>query len=173
VSVLFEGNGANNLFKNEAGGHRWQRCPPTEKRGRVHTSTVTVAVLDASSAPKFKLNESELEITTTRGTGPGGQHRNTTDSCVIVRHLPTGITAKIDCRSQHQSRALALRILADRIEEEQRQQWDAKRAAKRKNQVGSGQRGDKIRTYREKDDRVVDHRTGQKWKLTKWMRGDW
>jgi len=173
VSILFKGHEAYELFKNEAGGQRVQRVPPTEKRGRVHTSTITVAVLDANKAPDFKLDERDVEIFTTRGSGPGGQHRNMTESCVTVRHKPTGISARIDYKSQSQSKVLALKILTSRIAEMERGKWANERAQTRKNQVGSGMRSDKVRTYRERDDKVVDHRTGQKWKFSKWMRGEW
>ena len=171
--MLFEGKGAKQLFKDEAGGHRWQRIPPTEKRGRVHTSTVTVAVLDPDAGLRFKLQESEVEIRTTRGSGPGGQHRNKTDSCVVATHLPTGTRVRVDMKSQHQSRTVALQILAAKLAEDQADRTQAKRDAKRKAQVGSGMRGDKIRTYREQDDRVSDHRTGKTWKLKLWRRGEW
>jgi peptide chain release factor 1 len=173
VSVIFEGRGCQRLFGHEAGGHRWQRCPPTEKRGRIHTSTVTVAVLDPEKAPELVLQPHDVDIVTTTGTGPGGQHRNKTQSCVVATHKETGIKVRIDHRSQKQSKALALRILAERVLEEKRSRQLSSRAAQRKHQVGSGQRGDKVRTYRSKDDRVVDHITGQRWKLSKWLRGEW
>ena len=173
MSFLFKGTDAYDLFKNEAGGQRIQRVPPTEKKGRVHTSTITVAVLDADAAPNIILDERDIEITTARGSGPGGQHRNMTESCVVAKHIPTGITAKADYKSQHQSKTLALKMLASRVADRQKDQWAADRSAKRKDQVGSGMRSDKVRTYREQDDKVTDHRTGQKWRFSKWIRGEW
>lgn len=132
-----------------------------------------MAVLDPLDFSNFALNENEVEFTTTRGTGPGGQHRNTTDSCVVATHIPTGISVRIDARSQHQNKKVALRILSERLFEKQKQDDFAKRSHVRKNQVGSGMRGDKIRTYRHQDDSVVDHVINKKWKLKKWMRGNW
>lgn len=173
VVVLFEGTGAKELFKDEAGGHRWQRVPPTEKRGRMQTSTVTVAVLAPEDSSVSKLDLNEVEITTARGTGPGGQHRNKTESCVVAKHLPTGISVRIDAKSQHQSKKIALQILESRIQEVQLTATKKEQSKKRKQQVGTGMRGDKIRTYRQQDDRVVDHRTNKKWRLSKWVRGEW
>ena len=173
ISVIFEGKGCQRLFAHEAGGHRWQRTPPTEKRGRIHTSTITVAVLNPENKPEIALRPHDVEIVTTTGTGPGGQHRNKTQSCVVATHKETGLKVRIDHRSQKESKALALRILAERVLEDKRSRQRSSRAAQRKEQVGSGMRSDKVRTYRTKDDRVVDHATGQRWKLTKWLRGDW
>lgn len=173
VSILFKGKDAQKIFKNEAGGHRWQRISPTEKRGRVHTSTVTVAILSPETPDNIRLDEKDIEIQTKRGSGPGGQHRNKTDSCVVAIHKPTKISVQIDSKSQHQSKALALRILAERVSEDESRKYQEHRGSVRKNQVGSGQRGDKIRTYRSQDDRVTDHRTGQTWKLSHWIKGNW
>jgi peptide chain release factor 1 len=163
VSLLFTGHGALRVFLPEAGKHCVQRVPPTEKKGRRQTSIVTVAVtVPASEAVASKLNLNEVQITTKRGSGPGGQHRNKTESCVVARHVPTGLTATIDGRDQHANKRLALRVLAARVQEansdiSQKQSADAKRA-----QVGTGGRGDKIRTYNFIDCRAVDHRTGVK-----------
>lgn len=134
---------------------------------------MTVAVLDPDKRGRTILDERDVEITTTRGTGPGGQHRNKTDSCVVARHRPTGQTVRVDMRSQHQSRAMALQILAARLDEAARETLERDRNAARRTQLGSGMRGDKIRTYREQDDRVTDHRTGQTFSLKKWLRADW
>lgn len=161
------------LFRNEAGGHRYQRVPPTEKRGRVQTSTVTVAVLDPDAPVRFKLNEADVDIQTTRGSGPGGQHRNKTDSCVVATHKPSGLTVRVDMRSQHQSRSVALQILGARLADAEEDRARNARASARKEQVGSGMRGDKVRTYRSQDDRVTDHRTNRTWSLKSWSRGQW
>lgn len=139
----------------------------------MHTSTVTVAVLDPEVPTKFVLNEQDVDIVTTRGTGPGGQHRNRTESCVVATHKATGLKVRVDMRSQHQSKAMALKILAARLEEAELNSASAGRSAERRQQVGSGMRADKVRTYSTARDSVVDHRTGDRWTLTQWMRGDW
>lgn len=174
VSVLFQGDGARSLFSKESGGHRWQRIPPNEKRGRVHTSTVTVAVLDPTEIEvNTPLNFDELTIQTIRGSGPGGQHRNKTESCVSITHDPTGITVKIDGRSQHQNKQAALRLIATRLHQFKEEQALQLIETERRAQVGSGMRGDKVRTYRTQDDQVNDHRTGQRWRLRDWVKGIW
>lgn len=171
---MFQGKGARQTFANEAGGHRWQRVPPTEKRGRVQTSTITVAVMDADLVDQIApINYRDVVIQTVRGSGPGGQHRNKTESCVVATHSPTGITVRIDGRSQNQNKQAALKLLASRVFTANEEQVVAQRIAERKQQVGSGMRGDKIRTYRTQDDQVNDHRTGQHWRLRDWMRGNW
>lgn len=173
VVASFSGPGAKASFETEAGGHRWQRIPPTEKRGRVHTSTVTVVVLDPDTVVGQQLDHRDVEITTARGSGPGGQNRNKTESCVIVVHKPTGTQVRIDNeRSQQQNRAIALKLLAARLYEVEKQKVSQARADERKQQAGSGMRGDKIRTYREQDDQVTDHRTGEKWRLNRWLKGE-
>lgn len=172
ISLHVEGNGARALFANEAGGHRWQRVSPTEKRGRVHTSTVTVAILEERNMD-FKVDKRDIKYITTKGTGPGGQHRNKTESCVIAIHKPTGLSVKIDARNQHKNKALATRLLVERVREQERCKSSSRRHANRKQQVGSGMRGDKRRTYRTRDNRVVDHITGEKWRLSQWVRGEW
>lgn len=121
----------------------------------------------------FKLNEHEVETVPSRGSGPGGQHRNKTESCITATHKPTGIAVRIDMRSQSESKSLALKILAAKLAEIHLGAAQEERAALRRVQVGSGMRGDKIRTYREQDDRVTDHRTDRTWSLKKWSRGDW
>ena len=134
---------------------------------------MTVAVLDPDCGSKYHLNESDVEITTTRGSGPGGQHRNKTESCVIAVHRPTGKRVRIDMRSQYQSRAIALKVLAAKLADDEAHKNALERGQERRQQVGSGQRGDKIRTYREQDDRVTDHKTGRTWKLSRWRKGEW
>jgi peptide chain release factor 1 len=129
--------------------------------------------MDVESRAAGELNERDVEIRTTRGSGPGGQARNKSDSCVIATHVPSGLAVRVDMRSQFQSRSVALKILAARIRESTKARGQATRNAERRNQVGSGMRGDKSRTYRTQDDRVTDHRTGATWSLKKWTRGDW
>lgn len=172
LTAIFRGQSAFNIFKNESGGHRWQRNPPTEKGSRVHTSTVTVAVLPLR-AQINGLALSDIDFAYTRGSGPGGQHRNKTESCVIATHRPSGERVRIDLRSQHQSKAMAIRVLAARITEKQEDRRMVAENADRKAQIGSGMRGDKVRTYRSQDNQVTDHRTGQKFRLDRWLKGEW
>ena len=152
---------------DEGGGHRWQRVPPTDRRGRTHTSTVTVAVFpDGQEGPeKFALNPQDLEVRFTRDTGPGGQHRNKTESCVVVIHRPTGLSAKAAGRCQHANRREALAVLADRVQAHYGAEHRRVTAEVRRLQVGSGERGDKVRTYRAQDDVVTDHRSGKRARL--------
>lgn len=160
-------------FCKEGGGHRWQRVPPNERRGRVHTSTVTVAVMEPRTARPGDVSLADVEIVATRGTGPGGQHRNTTNSCIVATHRPTGLRARVDMRSQHRSRELALQILSAKLRAEAEGEAADSENAQRQAQIGSGMRGDKIRTYRTQDDRVTDHRTGKGWRLRDWTAGAW
>lgn len=174
IVVAVSGQSVKAVFGGEAGGHRWQRVPPTEKRGRVQTSTVTVAILDPDTVVGQALDPRDVDITTARGSGPGGQNRNKTESCVIAKHKPTGIQVRIDNeRSQQQNKATAMKVLAARLYQLSAAQATASKNDQRKQQVGSGMRGDKVRTYREQDDQVTDHRTGKKWQLNKWIKGVW
>lgn len=167
------GKGARRAFEQEPGGHRWQRIPPNEKRGRVHTSTVTVAVLPEPERGEVSIREGDIEWQATRGSGPGGQHRNKTDSAVQMRHVPSGIVVRCEGeRSQHQNRAMALAVLSARLAEQQRESATRTRNGSRKEQVGSGMRGDKVRTVRCQDGIVTDHRSGAKIDLRAFSRGD-
>jgi peptide chain release factor 1 len=134
---------------------------------------VTVAVLDPTTPDRFVLDLAEVDIKKTLGTGPGGQHRNKTESCVIATHRPTGLAVRVDMRSQHQSLAMALEILGAKLAHAASERRESERNAERRGQVGSGMRGDKIRTYREQDDRVTDHRSNRTFRLAAWIRGDW
>lgn len=138
----------------------------------MHTSTVTVAVLELLPG-EHSLNLNDVEFAYTRGSGPGGQHRNKTESCVIATHRPTSNRVRIDMRSQFQSKAMAIRVLASRVNESAQARAANRANETRKNQIGSGMRGDKVRTYRSQDNQVTDHRTGQKFKLDRWLKGDW
>jgi peptide chain release factor 1 len=157
---------------NESGGHRWQRIPPTERRGRVHTSTVTVAVFEVKEERQWQLRESDITTFTTKDSGPGGQHRNKTESCVIMRHEPTKIEAKAASKSQFQNRRTARELLEHRVAQYIQAQSQRTADATRKNLVGSGMRGDKIRTYREQDGIVTDHRSNKKIRLKDVLRGN-
>jgi len=174
VVVRVRGKGARALFEGEIGGHRWQRIPATEKRGRVHSSTITIAVLDEAVEAEIALPESELEWSACRSPGAGGQNVQKTDSAVRVKHLPTGIAVRAhESRSYHANRATALERLRDQLAALRRDAAGAARAAERRAQVGSGMRGDKRRTVRVQDDSVVDHLTGRTWRYKQYARGDW
>ena len=168
------GAAARALFADEAGGHRWQRVPPNDKRGRVHTSTITVAVLPEPSAAEVRVEERDLEWSTCRGTGAGGQKRNKTDSTVIVKHRPTGMQVRCETsRSQLVNREAALALLRARLWEAAEAARRGARADDRRRQIGSGMRGDKRRTIRCQDGTVVDHVSGRSWAFKRYERGQW
>lgn len=168
------GNGADAAFRDEAGGHRWQRIPPNEKRGRVQTSTITIAVLDEPTEVQVSLRDNEIEWTACRGSGAGGQARNKTSNAVQMWHKPTGIQVRCESeRSQVQNLATARALLRARIFEQRNGAATAAGAAERRSQVGSGMRGDKRRTVRVQDGQVNDHITGQRWRFKDYARGDW
>jgi peptide chain release factor 1 len=129
--------------------------------------------MDPDIGSNFTIPEKEIEIRASRGSGPGGQHRNKTESCITATHIPTGISVRADMRSQYQSRAMAIRILRAKLYSENLSANKNVKDSIRREQVGSGMRGDKVRTYRTQDDKVVDHRTGRVWKMSKWIRGEW
>ncbi len=161
------------MFENESGGHRWQRIPPTETQGRIHTSTVTVAVLDIQENSELDISYSDLEITTTKGSGPGGQNRNKVESCVVVKHKPSGLVVRSAAeRSQSQNKSIAIDILKIKLKNNLDLSKKTEENDIRCNKIGSGERGDKIRTYRVKDDRIIDHRTGNKYSLKQWIKGN-
>lgn len=139
----------------------------------MHTSTVTVAVLRLDVAADNNLDLRDVSFAYARGSGPGGQHRNKTESCVIATHRPTGARVRIDMRSQHQSKAMAIRVLASRVVETYTESAKRRTNQTRQTQIGSGMRGDKVRTYRSQDNQVTDHRTGQKMRLDRWLKGEW
>lgn len=158
------------LLRHEAGGHRWQRVSPTERRGRVHTSTVTVAVLELPERA-YPLNERDIEVFVAKDSGPGGQHRNKTESCVVMRHRPTGIEAKAATKHQQRNRVIAREMLEARVHAFHDKQLREEVNSARQQQLGSGMRGDKVRSYRCQDDTVTDHRSGRKARLKDVMEG--
>lgn len=161
MHILVEGTDLSAL-DNECGGHRIQRIPPTERKGRVHTSTVTVAVIDRIEANRAStIPESDLKIEWYSGTGAGGQHRNKHQNSCRITHIPTGLVVTSQTRSRQNSYNLAVAEIQQQVDELAKRQYNNTIASDRKRQVGTGMRGDKIRTYRFQDDRVQDHVTGK------------
>src|SRR5687767_10433606 len=174
VELRVAGVGARALFEGETGGHRFQRVPPNEKRDRVHSSTITVAVLPEISERELVIPERDLDWDSCKASGSGGQHLQKTESAVLVVHLPTGLRVRCQSeRSQHANRAIAMQILRARILERREAEAGAARAELRRRQIGSGMRGDKRRTIRVQDDSVVDHRTGRTWRYKDYKNGNW
>ena len=161
ISFSIEGDGAYSRLKYESGVHRVQRVPETESQGRIHTSTVTVAVLVEADEVELEINPTDLKIDYFRASGAGGQHINKTESAVRITYLPTNTVVECqDERSQHKNKDKAMKILRSRIYEAMQEEQDAKIASERKMQVGTGDRSERIRTYNYPQGRLTDHRIG-------------
>lgn len=174
VSFSIEGEGAYSRFKFESGVHRVQRVPETESSGRIHTSTVTVAVLPEAEEVDVDISPADLQIDTFRSSGAGGQHINKTESAIRITHLPTGTVVECqDERSQYKNKDKAMKILRSRILEAEQAKQHAAIAGERKAQVGTGDRSERIRTYNFPQGRVSDHRIGLTlYKIEQIMNGD-
>ena len=174
IVFMIEGAGAYSRLKYESGVHRVQRVPDTETQGRIHTSTVTVAVLPEAEDVELDINPADLKIDTFRSSGAGGQHINKTSSAIRVTHIPTGTVVECqDERSQYKNKDKALKILRSRLLDAAQREHDAAIASDRKSQVGTGDRSERIRTYNYPQGRVTDHRIGLTlYKLEQILNGD-
>jgi peptide chain release factor 1 len=173
LTLRFRGPSALRLFGPEGGGHRWQRVPPTEKRGRVQTSSVTVAVLPESSSSKLTVDPSDVREDCYVGSGPGGQHRNKTATAIRLTHIPTGTVVCCENeRSQGQNKRQAWAVLSARIASSVAEQRQSKENGARREQIGTGYRGDKIRTVQMQNDRVTNHVTGRKCSAKRYLKGE-
>ncbi len=161
ISFMITGDGAYSRLKYESGVHRVQRVPETETQGRIHTSTVTVAVLPEADDVEVNINPADLKIDTFRSSGAGGQHINKTESAIRITHLPTGVVVECqDERSQYKNKDKAMKVLKSRLLEAERERQQSEVAQERHQQVGTGDRSERIRTYNYPQGRVTDHRIG-------------
>lgn len=169
-----DGTNAYELLKQESGVHRVQRIPKTEKSGRVHTSTASVAILPFVEPQEIQINQGDLEVSFFRSSGPGGQNVNKVETAVRIVHKPSGIIVSSQAgRSQHANREQAMGVLRAKLYEQKQIEEQLKTGASRKEQIGTADRSEKIRTYNFPDDRITDHRIGKKWhNIEKILNGD-
>ncbi|MEX2054233.1 MAG: PCRF domain-containing protein [Candidatus Colwellbacteria bacterium] len=169
-----QGEGVYSALKNESGVHRVQRIPKTEKSGRIHTSTASVAIMPVVEPTQVQMNPSDIEITFFRSSGPGGQNVNKVETAVRLLHKPSGIVISSQAgRSQQSNRENAMEILRSKLYEIQIEEQQGKLTDLRRSQIGSGERSEKVRTYNFPQDRITDHRIGKKWhNLEKILEGD-
>ncbi len=174
--IIFEikGDDVYNKLKQEAGVHRVQRIPTTEKSGRIHTSTASVAVLPEATETELKINPQDLRVDVLRASGPGGQHVNKTESAVRVVHIPTGVMVTCqEGRAQQHNKEIAMNVLRARLLAKKKAEEMAQRSTERHEQIGSAMRAEKIRTYNFPQNRVTDHRINKSWhNLEKIIEGD-
>lgn len=168
---VFSGDNVRKIFEGETGVHSWHRIPPTEKRGRVHTSSITVVILDENDYKEIDIPYSELKIETTRSTGNGGQKKNVTDSCVVITHKPTGVKVTRDGRNQHKNKEEALKEVKTRVNVIYKRGHVGEIVEERRNQIGNSERSDKRRTYRVKENSVTDHISGKTTSLKEILKG--
>lgn len=174
ITLRVTGASAAYAFQHDAGGHRYQRIAPNDKKGRVHSSTVTVAIMVEPTPTQLVIHPGDLDWKFTRGSGAGGQNRNVTNSSVDLTHLPTGVVVHCESeRSQTQNKANALAMLRSRLWQAQKEREHAQRSKDRKGQVGTGERSDKTWTVRMTDEIVTHHASGQKFTLREYLSGNY
>ena len=171
IPIYIFSDSAKDFFKNEVGVHRFQRIPPTESKGRTHTSTVVVTLLKLNTSTKIQLSKKDVNRETTVGSGPGGQHRNRTESCVVLTHKKTNLKVRIDGRNQHQNERLALDILSMKVASFYEDTANKKQNKRLNEQVKGIDRGYQRRTYNYKTGIVIDHKTNNKTTLKNILKG--
>lgn len=172
ICATISGKDVAKTFKHESGGHRFQRIPPTEKRGRIQSSTITVAVLPVPKEQELRIPDKDLRVTVCLSGGSGGQHVNRTESAVQLLHIPTGILVRCESeRSQAQNRLTAMDLLRSKLAKAQNEKGQVERNQARRDQVGTGERSDKVRTIQEQNDTVLDHVTGKRTTVRKYRKG--